>query len=374
MALPGCSKLEQRGAARRMQTPTYMRPRFASFLLPILAFLAPACATAEEDESTESADSALTGVHVVESPPPEATSTDTYYVTFFAYQTGLNLVTRESSHTFAQFIHARPDGAGGVRIDGSDVITISWMPRSGVVRAFGPAEPGANTPFDFEIRRAATVPRARAFAWGPFRVPEVIFQRAVRQRDLLASGRVLYKASDRDPISRHTNYLDDPRIAPTFVNCLAAVGDIAPNGGTIVGASSGRGGTQEIVDHYQRWFIDGPAPSQVHDRHRWLSQRLGYGDYNALFRGQIELQEQYGRNPSGPAYSSCFCQGLPVSDGTVLCSFYGVPRGFSGGRLTALQTVQTAAYTAPGQCATRCSADWTEYGELCGTIRDTGAP
>lgn len=345
--------------------------------------LAAGCAS-PTDEDVGASEAALTNEHVLENPPVEATQQDTFYVTFFAYQSGINVANKEDSHTMAQFVRARPDGRGGVSVQPSDIVFISWMPASGVVRAFGPAERGQNTDIDFELGRGARVARARGFAWGPFRVPEAIFTRATKQAALLASGRVAYKASGRDPVSKRSNYLSiDGAEKPEFLNCLAAVGDVSPNGGTIVGASSGRGGTQEIVDHFEPYFVDRPLALRAHDRHRWLSRRLDLGRFDRIFAGGISLEEQRGRNlvappivlPNAKPYASCFCQGRAALDGSVECTIYGQSAAQAGtNQAFVLQSVNTRVYANAGLCASRCAADWTEYGSVCTTTTNTGRP
>jgi hypothetical protein len=334
---------------------------------------------ADDGAGEESAEAAQTsGPHVVERPTPELLTSETYYVTFFAYQRGLNVADKASSHTLAQYTRIVPDGAGDVRV--AEELTVSWMPDSGVVRALGPAERGRNTELDFELRRGGQFSNSRGAAWGPFRVPRIIWDRAVRQTSLLATGRVAYKASGRDPLSRETNYLAvdrqrEPLVPmPSFLNCLAAVGDVAPTGGTVVGSSSGIGGTQEIVDHYDPFFIDRPTPGAVaHDRHVWLSRRQNLARINAYYPRGVELVEKRGRNVSPNAlspsvspnavFSACACAGQPLRGGLVACTFLG--QRPTDRRAMAVQTVVTAAYTSALECGARCAADWPEYSELC---------
>lgn len=333
---------------------------------------------ATSEDALSSSVAAVPGAHAVDVMPDVATTQDTYYVTFFAYQQGINLtVNKENSHTFAQFVHVQPDGAGGVTLPRDDAFTISWMPASGVVRPFGPAEVGEDTDLDFELRRGAGVRNARAFAWGPYRIAQSTFARATSQRDLLSSGRVLYKASGRDPISRSTDYLNTAgSLKPAFLNCLAAVGDIGPDGGTVVGASSGRAGTQEVVDHFAPILVDAAGALSFHDRHMWLARKLNLSRFSALFADGLMLQEQRGRNAAPPGettYASCFCMEQLVGRG-IQCSFFGVTAG-AHGAVAPLKTVYPAAYSAVGQCVSRCSADWSEYAASCpGGISDTGAP
>ena len=359
------------------------RAAIASIFLAAASGCSSAGATDEIGETGETSQAASTA-HVLEFPPFEATQVDTYYVTFFSYQQGVNLLisARENSHTFAQYVHARPDGFGGISISDQDKVTVSWMPLSGVVRAFGPPETGEATELDFEMQRGANINRSRGFAWGPFRVPAEVFERAERQRALLATGSVLYKATGRDPVSRDTNYLlSNLGSKPDFLNCVAAVGDVAPNGGVDVGVASGRTGTQIVVDHYSAFIIDRPVNDGFHDRHRWLSTRLNHSRFNALFTNGLELQEQPGHNSSGPVpppppaqtFSTCFCQGQPALLGAVNCSFFGVRPGQSG-PINALQTVRTRAYNNASECATHCSTDWPAHSAACATVNNSGHP
>jgi hypothetical protein len=220
-------------------------------------------------------------------PPAAAYSEDTYYVTFFAYQRGLNVFNKDNSHTMALFSHVPASPSPTV----TDTVTISWMPLSGVVSPLGPMETGQLTNLDFELRRGGQFRDSRGFAWGPYRIPASLYNRAAWQAYLLQTGRIWYKAAGRDPVSASIDYLSNPNgQLPQFLNCLAAVGDILP-GGVVVGAASGQNGTRTIVQRFAPWFLSEPNGTRLIDRHRWVSLQMNVARFNGYFPQPMELEE-----------------------------------------------------------------------------------
>ena len=91
---------------------------FAALLLTIGGAGCSSTSADEQSGGDEEGVAALSGAHVVMNPPADALENDSYYVTFFAYQTGNNiLITKANSHTFANFVHVKPDGQGGGSFD-----------------------------------------------------------------------------------------------------------------------------------------------------------------------------------------------------------------------------------------------------------------
>jgi hypothetical protein len=275
------------------------------------AAAAPAVATAPSSAAPGSAAAAPAVVtfeppNVFTAPPPDALTSDTFYVIFWSYQRGANFTIAEKrfSHTFATFVHVRP-GADGPQVvsdptDPTSTITVSWMPKSGIVDSSLTAspEPGEATTLDFEIQRGARpvngglIGKARGFVWGPFRISADSFRRAIDQRNLLLSGRVKYKASGRDN-ARGRDYVK-PEVLPkpAFLNCLAAVGDIAPDGGTRVFSSSGAGGTRELVTHFRnRDALLSTRGDRLIDRHAWVARLLNLARFQSLYPNGLELED-----------------------------------------------------------------------------------
>lgn len=111
-----------------------------------------------------------------------------YYVVVYGSQLpGFKAASK--SHSWATFFRKTPDGA-------VDLFTISWLPVAGKVRplALRP-EPGRNYTFEETVQFNNENKMVTGF-WGPYEIQPSLWEAAVRQRNKLESGEVLYKAND----------------------------------------------------------------------------------------------------------------------------------------------------------------------------------
>lgn len=190
---------------------------------------------------------------------PTARADESYYVMFFA-QEGAPNVPR-LAHTFAAFIkveHEEDMDPADYRIE---THTISWLPahldpQPILLRR---PEPGTNLTLkeslDWGISRGGNLS-----AWGPFPIKKELYVRALKQIDRLNSGRVLYKATDR-------NFRPD-----TATNCFHAVSDIVDGPLLDTGFAFGVPATLMVRDHLSRWFLN-------EEPQRWLRDRLKLDRY-----------------------------------------------------------------------------------------------
>jgi hypothetical protein len=138
---------------------------------------------------------------------------EAYYMLVFDADGG----AARSAHTFATFVKATGKGSKE-EDDQLEAHTISWMPTSLEIAVLRRTpEPGVNLDLSATLGWARSV-RARVSMWGPYRIEKELYQRALIQEERLRSGRVLYKAIDR-------NY------RPQASNCIHAVSDIDTDNG-----------------------------------------------------------------------------------------------------------------------------------------------
>jgi hypothetical protein len=165
-----------------------------------------------------------------------------------------------SSHTFATFIKATGKGSKE-EDDQLEAHTISWMPGSLEIAVLRRTpEPGVNLDLSATLGWARSV-RARVSMWGPYRIAKELYDRVLTQEERLRSGRVLYKAIDR-------NY------RPQASNCIHALSDIdIDNGFLHVGPEWGEAATRDVANHLRRWLND---PEKTYP---WVSERLELRDF-----------------------------------------------------------------------------------------------
>ena len=102
---------------------------------------------------------------------------------------------------------------------------------------------------------------ARVSRWGPYRIEKELYDRALTQEERLRSGRVLYKAVDR-------NY------RPQASNCIHAVSDIDTDNGLFhVGREWGDAASRDVANHLRRW-VNNPEKT-----YPWVSERLEPRDF-----------------------------------------------------------------------------------------------
>jgi hypothetical protein len=123
--------------------------------------------------------------------PAPAHAGESYYVLVFGAQR--RMAEPENAHSFATFVRACDDGAGGTILEHH---TISWLPETLHIRIHTLcAEPGANLPLHDTLHFVLSQGERLAL-WGPYRIDPWLYARSLRQADRLNSGRVRYKAVD----------------------------------------------------------------------------------------------------------------------------------------------------------------------------------
>ena len=186
---------------------------------------------------------------------------EAYYMVVFDADGG----AARSSHCFATFVKATGKGSKE-EDDQLEPHTISWMPTSLEIAVLRRTpEPGVNLDLSATLRWARSV-GARVSRWGPYRIEKELYDRALTQEERLRSGRVLYKAVDR-------NY------RPQASNCIHAVSDIDTDNGLFhVGREWGEAASRDVANHLRRWVNN---PEKIYP---WVSERLELRDF--LIEGQ----------------------------------------------------------------------------------------
>lgn len=161
-----------------------------------------------------------------------------YFAVIFGYQGTPNRAV--DSHTFAAFL----TGEDLERGDVYDPATISWLPRTGVVRPLR-KEPGRN----FSLSETIDIARRNRYevrAFGPYEITADLYRRALRQIRFLESGAVEYKM------------IPGP-LAGNAINCIMAVSQI---GGSLkTGAEWGFDASALVTQHLSPWMIRYPYPN-----------------------------------------------------------------------------------------------------------------
>ena len=173
-----------------------------------------------------------------------------YFMSVFAYET--NPRAPQSAHTFATFVKTE-----GKKFEAH---TISWLPKSDDIKLLKRPEAGVNLDLKTTLEKARAT-EAKVTEWGPYEIKPELYQRALKQIELLNSGRVLYKAIDRAP-----------RPGMDVSNCIHAVMEVDPDGGRVLtGAQFGVDASEAVVEHLAKWTID---PKKVHPE---INEKLGLG-------------------------------------------------------------------------------------------------
>jgi hypothetical protein len=178
---------------------------------------------------------------------------DSYYMAVFSAQVESN--EPRLTHTFATFMKDTGDSAKEYR---TEVHTIRWMPKSLTIAILGAnPEPGTNLDLQSSLRWAESR-NCRVSMWGPYKIDNQLYDRAVKQESRLRSGRVLYKAIDL-------------RFRPGVAsNCIHAVSDLDTDKGLLdSGLRRGDDASRLVVQHLSRWMIDRGQ------KHAWVAGRLG---------------------------------------------------------------------------------------------------
>jgi hypothetical protein len=170
------------------------------------------------------------------------------------------------SHTFATFVKATGQGPCAESY-ALESVTISWLPRVLDIRLFALLpELGQNLDLYATIRWALNTGQ-RVSMWGPYRIDQDLYCRAVRQVRLLESGTVQYKA------------VDAGWPGTVASNCIHAVSSI--EGGRILRVLSinhGETASFYVTLRLSPWILDGRR------KHEWVSARLGIDAYPIIHR------------------------------------------------------------------------------------------
>ena len=175
---------------------------------------------------------------------------ESYYMTIFSAQADSRDPRR--THSFASFVKAigTGDSAKDYPIE---VHTISWMPRSTMLKSALAAKPD-------DVWLISLMGFVR-MSNKDYRSAGEFYDRAIKQEARLNSGLVLYKAIDR-------------RFRPGMAsNCIHAVSDLDTDNGLLhSGQGRGEAASRQVAQHLNRWIIN---PGQTH---AWVASRLGLND------------------------------------------------------------------------------------------------
>ena len=122
--------------------------------------------------------------------------------------------------------------------------TISWLPATLVIEPvrLNP-EVGKNLDLAASLAFAKSLD-AQVSSWGPFAIKKELYDRALKQIDLLNSGKIAYIALDRRFRGQGAS------------NCIHAVCDVDADKGFLdTGTAYGNEASQEAVSHLERWMV-----------------------------------------------------------------------------------------------------------------------
>jgi hypothetical protein len=191
----------------------------------------------------------------------DAQGDEFYYVMIFGSQSKPKLL--QYTHTWATFIRAVGEGpdANSYALEQH---TISWLPQSLDVRTWTLIpEPGVNLDL-YRTLDAVYRDREHVTMWGPFRIQQGPYERSLRVKEILDSGRAEYRA-----ISTPRNLL--------ISDCIHAVAAVDPVFGRghypliRVGKPASRYMARQMMTRsvFDQWQSD----------NSWLVPRLGLDRY-----------------------------------------------------------------------------------------------
>ena len=165
------------------------------------------------------------------------------------------------THTWGTVVRVPPPGGPGGPVEAH---TISWMPRTLVIRPFRfDVEPGVNLDLAATMRLVTGLGE-RVTLYGPYEVPARVYRRVVVQKAFLEGGTVGYQGFD---------LIGEAGRRGNGSNCIHAVTDVDPElgrGGYLLSGNGSRAG-DFIRDRMTRRGIIGD-PAAAHD---WLLPTLG---------------------------------------------------------------------------------------------------
>lgn len=193
---------------------------------------------------------------------------DYYFLMVFGAQE--DFPRPNQSHTFATFVHATAEGPCPEWFTIVECHTISWLAETMVVRTLAPcAEPGANFELHESIRWALSTCQ-RVSLWGPYQIEKDLYLRALRQIDVLESGRVRYKV------------IDLGRRIIRVSNCRHAVsGVVGTYRRRVCTLKYGETASYIVTRRMQPWIID------TEHRHDWLASALCLDQYPIIHRDLV---------------------------------------------------------------------------------------
>jgi hypothetical protein len=177
---------------------------------------------------------------VIASSASQTPPQDNYYLVVFASEGQPRLP--KLSHTFATFI--KTTGDEDPKTDKIEMHTISWLPESLVIelRLLRP-EAGKNLDLPATLAFAKSL-GTQVSSWGPFAIKKELYDRALKQIELLNSGKIAYIALDRRFRGQGAS------------NCFHAISDLDTDNGLLdTGTSHGKEASQEVVNHLAKWMI-----------------------------------------------------------------------------------------------------------------------
>lgn len=166
------------------------------------------------------------------------------------------------SHTYAVF----------TQVEGREITNkcvINWGPIQEYRLGDGKV-PGQNRDY-LETLKESRAEGKIVKMWGPYQISPETFQTAVRQRNYLDSGRVLYHVADRVTaldLSENVGRSNQPA-----VNCIHAVSDIGGN--LVTGGRYGLRAGEEIIAFFkQKGILLGES-----EFYAWIPNDLGVTTY-----------------------------------------------------------------------------------------------
>jgi hypothetical protein len=201
---------------------------------------------------------------------PAARAEERYFVIIFGSQSTPRLP--RFTHTWATFVKTSGEGDDSSKYHIDDVITISWLPANLAVRPVRlRAQEGVN--LDLEATLAYVLEREHVSEWGPFRITQQLYDRALERKAQLESGAVKYKAID-------------PNFGPgvhRVSDCIHGITDIDPDYDRSYYREVRRFG--EAASHWVAYqLVTRGRLVNLNEDLDWINQRLGLDKYPIVHR------------------------------------------------------------------------------------------
>jgi hypothetical protein len=198
--------------------------------------------------------------------PARAQAGEACFLLMFSSQRTFN--DPQYSHSFASFVRLSwPGNVPCPPAPALEVCTISWLPQKLPLRTFAlRPEDGRNYGLH-ETLSYALASHARVSLWGPFQIDRDLYDRAVREMQLLASGQVQFKVID-------SGYCSD-RVS----NCIHALSSLS-EGQRVRLTSPGWGdvGSFAVLCQLRPWIVD------TRGIYPWVGSALGLDAYPIIHR------------------------------------------------------------------------------------------